>query len=380
MEKDEQAVIQLPPAMIASLTEQLEGDTFHHCISNPPYQESAQRENGSIAQAQNIFHHFYTMGISLASTTTMIFPGGRWMQRGSRAAHGAILPTARKVHWYPNSTDTPLEKRIFPGVDITDGVSIVVGGRLLTGKAPSPTLLLNGVELLRPSSTGILPLGRGSAELLSKLPLERNIMGRRSPTAVFGLRTYYVERNPEKVARALDSHGVLLPAPSRFPDPLLAHLGNEVPGSGKKSELYWIDGSSIHWGEKNRRELATAWKVVMSQAGANKNPEKRRLWVVPAGVIVGETLNIMASFPTEDEAVNFTSYMSTPLVRSLLAMGKGGHSKALGIFVPDLGDYSSSNPLFMEDGELEPGHEYRGLSLEGRLVRHFSLSGGSLLS
>lgn len=285
------------------------------------------------------------------------------MQGGMRAEARTIMPSAAKVFWFPNGSNTLMVNKVFPGVNINDGVSVVV-----SGKIGEPTLSLGGVVLGRPAPGGILPLeGRGAA-LVEVLP-KTSIMWRRASTNVFGLRTYFVQRSPELV-HSFGEPGRNCPDCGNF---LQAYLGDARVGSAKKSAAYCVDAGAVDLSLKDRGRLLNSWKVVMSQGGANKNPEAQRVWVAPAGFVVGETLNILGDFQSEVEAENFAAYLRTPLVKYLLFLSKGGASRTLGLFVPDVGDYSLGNVLFKGVGDLPVGHDFVGLSLHGRLVKFFAL-------
>lgn len=91
----------------------------------------------------------------------------------------------------------------------------------------------------------------------------------------------------------------------------------------------------------------------------------------PPNECFGRTLMCLRSFPTDanEEADNFIKYFNTHFVKLLLSLEPTASKFAT--LVPDLGDYSYDNLLFMRDDELGEGHEYYGLSLNDRLYKYF---------
>jgi len=307
---------------------------FDFVISNPPYQ--LNEDNGSSNNtAENIFHLFYLSSYAIGKTISMIFPGGRWMQRSTRGneAANAIFPTVNSIDWYPNGDEKGIQK-IFPGIRISDGVSIVSAEN---GKN-NAFVKVNGFELERPNSIGIVPLSGGMASIIEKTQHKstRAIIHRRQSRALFGLPSYYTERFSGNVASIEEGLNGLT-------NPTKAMLANTAIGTAKKVKEYWINKDVIKWTTLNSR-IYENYKVCGADGATGKNPELTTYRVVPNEYIVGESWRVVGDFKTQEEAQNYQKYLSTSFSRKLLAESKGGKNKTWGYFVPDLEDYTDNNP------------------------------------
>ena len=306
---------------------------FDYCVSNPPYQmDKSTKVNNS---AENIFHLFYISGIDFSDKVIMIFPGGRWMQhspRGSKAAD-SIYPTVKTIDWYSNEGDSV----VFDSVSLTDGVAIVTGT-----EQPSDSILLNGIRYDMTDRFAVLPLTAIGAHIVSNIDYSHgNITRRKNRRYYYGLRTYFVERNMDKVSNTpRDGY-------------ISAYLADEKKGTAKRVRHYYVDSSAVKWNDENRRAFRQ-WKVVAPDAGISKVPRTMSTYIIDNNTILGESWVIIGSFDSLEEANNFKRYVDSPLVRLLLDESKGGKSRTFGYFVPDLEDYTSSNPHIDWDQPLDP--------------------------
>lgn len=313
---------------------------FDYMISNPPYQQDAS--TGSNNTAHNIFHLFYQCGVHTACVITMIFPGGRWMQKSSRGKQAAltIYPTVGKIFWYPNGVEGR-ENSVFPSVVIHDGVSIVVAD-LTT--SPSDTIMVNNVHMSRPAGNQIVPLGEEYCALIQQLMVKYPSVSRRKhSTNSFGLQSNFVEKNPS----------LATPASGVLPDThVLSMMANSAPGSAKRVEPHYLHRDAIQW-TPERVKLFTEYKVCMTQADASKMRYNTKYFVVGRDTTVGSTWLIVGSFPTEMEARNYAAYLGCDITRKLLLESRGGKTSTWGAFVPDLGDYTNNNPHINWDAPLD---------------------------
>lgn len=309
-------------------------EKFDYAISNPPYQLD-KTNGGDNNTAENIFHHFYNNSYIISDHLSMIFPGGRWMQRSTRGneAAVAIFPTVSSIEWFPNGDEKGIQK-IFPGIRISDGVSIVTAKNGIISK----NILVNSVPILRPDQIGIVPLSGGIASIFEKSQqkYKRSIIHRKLSRAIFGLPSYYSERFPDNVVSIEKDNSCLL-------DPIKAMIANEAPGTAKKVKEFWIGKNHIKWNEDNTK-IYNNYKVCASDGATAKNPELATYRVVNSKYVIGESWRVVGSFETSTEAYNYKKYIDTSFVRRLLAESKGGKNKTWGYFVPDLEDYTDNNP------------------------------------
>ena len=327
---------------------------FDYCVSNPPYQ--MDKSTGKNNTADNIFHLFYQYGIDFTHQVIMIFPGGRWMQRSSRgnkAAH-VIYPTVNTIDWYPNGDEKNITK-VFPGVIIHDGVCIVTGSHNIE---KHNKLLLNGIEFDRPGEKDILPLNIDYSFLVKKTAhmFDKTINIRRYSRSAFGLRSYYSERNPDKLSKIQDEH---------YDTPVW--MANSSKGTSKRVELFYIPHDEISWSADNEK-VFYHYKVVASQASASKTPESCTYVVIDNNTAVGESWVVVGDFLTKEEAINYKKYLDTNVVKKLFSLSKGGKLMTWGYFIPDLEDYTSNNPHIDWSKPLDP-QLYKLFHLTGDEIR-----------
>ena len=313
---------------------------FDYCVSNPPYQ--MELNNGYNNATVNIFHRFYAYGLSCCNDVRMIFPGGRWMQQAHRGREAAdiIFPTVDSIRWYPHGNDSGVT-RVFPGVYIPDGVVVVSGCKNQNNKI----FLLNGIwfPYIDNNST-VLPLTSTGVSIMRKLynRYDHYLIDKKQSTTVFGLRSFFVERNPGKVADTQTDYYNTK-----------AWLTDDNKGTRKRVRKYFINSGLIDWDKKNITKIYSKYKVcAVKEAGAYSDSATYR--VVGNNTVIGESWYIFGLFNTEQEAINYKKYLDTKTVRKLLSESKGGKMKTWGHFVPDLEDYTSRNPHIDWDKPLDP--------------------------
>lgn len=310
---------------------------FTHCISNPPYQESARGDgagDGGNNNARNIFQHFYELGLNIAESTSMIFPGGRWMQRQSKsgAISDLIMGTVSRVHWYPNGKEKDQSNFPFYGTMINDGVSVVHATTPISGE-----IFVNGAAMPRPAPGEILPLGGELANLIAAGAHLPKVFPRRYSRNFFGLPSYFSERFPGMVAPAGDGFSKEPPGDGNIW--VKAFLADAKPGSAKRVREYWLRRDAVVWTEERLR-VFNSYKVYIIQASASKCPELGPYLIAPQGCAVGESWLIVGAFDSLAEAEGYKAYLDLPESRALLAASKGGNIRTWGYFLPDLGSYA----------------------------------------
>jgi len=319
-------------------------ERFDYCVSNPPYQEEKTARKGAISTTIDIFPYFYDLGIKISYKMSMIFPGGRWIQKSSKCVWIAdlIYPTVNKIWWHPNG-DEKISKneKIFPNVRIMDGISIVYVD------SESEKFELNGVSFNRPKKNEILPMHKELTSIAQKGVSfgEGTCKTKKASSDFFKIRSFWAERNPEKVSLIEDG--------DVFKKSVKAWLGNSTPGSGKKVVEYYMDYYSVDW-TSARLKMFKKWKVVGSQGHVSKQPEVAKYHVVDNEHLVNETWMIFGNFDTEEEAINYQKYLSSKTGKTLLKASSGGKLGQWGAFMPDLDDYSSNNKNINWNKPLDP--------------------------
>lgn len=338
---------------LAALAMETKAKKFTACVSNPPYQISPEEDSVNNA-AVNIFHLFYSVSTAIADVVSMVFPGGRWMQRsaGCGAIADEIFSNVAKVWWYRNG-DEPEGRELFETARIRDGVSIVFTDMKAIGK----TVYWNGFPISRPVGDEIYPLQKDLTSLALKgIALsEKRANAKYVSRSFFGVYSQFTERNPEKVC----------PIEQKPPfDAVKAFLANELPGSAKYVKEYWLDKSAVDW-TPARTAMLSKWKVIGGQGGVGKDPQRERYRVIDNEHLVGESYIIVGYFDTKEEADNYCAYISSNLGRRLLEASKGGKTRKWGWFLPDLEDYTDSNPDIDWSQPLDPQlYELFGLTEE----------------
>lgn len=341
-------------------------EKFDYVISNPPYQLSnTAKRVGSDSTAVNIFQHFYEAGLYIANDLSMVFPGGRWMQRsqGMNGTADMIFSTASSIDWFPNGDEIEAHKKtsLFQGIRIPDGISVV------TSIKNNSSFILNGIKANRPKNKEIVPLQKEYTSIVEKgAAFSRKFLkDRKSSVNIFGLRSFWTEKYPETVSRT--------ELGDPFEKSVKAWLGDEVPGKAKRVREYYIDYNSVKWNDK-RNYIASRWKVVGSQGYVSKSPSYATYQVIDNEHILGETWMVFGDFKTSQEAENYKDYIVSETGKVLLDASKGAKLAGWGSFVPDLEDYTNNNPVFTPDADLPEGHEYKGFSLDERLYKLFKLT------
>ena len=337
---------------------------FAVAISNPPYQEITSTNGDGNSTVTNIFHRFQLGSMEIAEATSMIYPGARWIQRSGKGLNefGRALvndPRLVSVDYFSREAT----ERLFPSIGITDGVSVVHWSR----KHGGDTFSLNGVQVKHPGDE-VLPVDAALLPLLEKIRSKGlpSLHGSITSRSLFGVESDFVEKNPGKIALVVEGKK----APARFKDPIKV-LTNDKAGKSGRPRLYWLERSDLPRGHGHLDK----WKFVVKSAQfAHETTQIKNAVVLDNKTAHGRAKVALKMFATEEEVRNFSHAMRTPLFTTLYRGSIGGGLSHLGDYVPDLEDYTGSNPLFMEDEAMGVEHEYHGLSLEERLVKYFSLT------
>lgn len=317
---------------------------FAAVVSNPPYQIQ-KTEDANNTTTMNVFHYFYEIASLISHRLSMVFPGGRWMQRSGASGGIAdiIMPTFDTVKWYRNG-DEKEGREIFPQARIRDGVSIVTANM----DNICSTVDWCGTILPRPTSQTLYPLDGSMVEIIKKITVWGVAKSRKESSNSFGLDSQFVEMNPSRVMRTDD------PDSSSFNhEAVRGLLADDAKGSGKTVREYLVARDAVNWTPR-RLTLFSSWKVTGGQAGSGKDPEYENYKIVPDDYVVGGSQFIVGHFSTKEEAEHYVSLLDTKLARRALRESKGGKLVQWGAFVPDLGDYTDSNPDIDWSQPLDP--------------------------
>lgn len=334
-------------------------DLFDCCISNPPYQSSTGSANSSNNSASNIFQNFYCIGIACSKNTCMIFPGGRWMQRTARcrAISDLLFSTMSAVEWFPNGGEKNTAQ-IFENVVIRDGVSIV---KVSEKDFLYDTSNVNwcGHVISRPDEKSFYPLDYKDFDTVSSVLKVSKKFGfglahdLKHSRMLFGLESTFVERNPGKISKHYED----------LQHPIKAKLGNATKGSAKRVEDFFVERECVSWTSESKK-VFHQWKVVGVQGSVSKTPSAGGYHVVPADVVTGESLVVVGSFSSEQEAANYCQYLKTGFAKFLLDAGKGGKMERWGTFLPNLCVWNEKNEYF----------DFHSKDFESQLEKFFGVS------
>lgn len=323
---------------------------FNLTAGNPPYQiETARTQGQEQPTVTNVFQDFQLTAIALSRITSMIYPGGRWLQLSGKGMKpfGSFMMASRhlvSVDVFPNGDGVAEGRKLFPSARIPDGLSIVLYDSeydnqdvvLLDGTG-TPTVLPGDIMPQIPS--GLSEEFRLSQQTIGSRQ-SKPLSDRGFAQKLYSIESDFVERNPTK-AFSCKQH---VQAPSGMVDPVRVFTNN-VAGKGGSPEWYWIERSEI----KTNAHLIDKYQVTVSSAA----PNSQIFTLVPAGSAHGRSRLSLASFDTEEEADNFLKYISTPFIRACFQFSNNGGLTNLARFVPDLESYRSESPLFADGPSVE---------------------------
>ena len=325
-----------------------EGSTsmkFDYVIGNPPYQEETVEEvskkNGQ-APRKNIFHYFQMAADQVARRgTDLIYPAGRWIHRSGKGMENFGLeqindPHLKKLIFYPKS------RELFDGVDIADGVGIVI--KDMTKQTMGFEYVYTSeqkcicVKVKNPG-TELMPLDPRNIVITEKVKsvVEKYKLNylhdRILPRSLFGIESNFIEENPEKA--------VLLETVDNIDySKQIKLFTNDKAGKAGRAKWYVVDKNVV----ENNPEYISQWKVVVSSANAGGQKRDSQLEIVDNHSAFGRARVALASFETQDEANNFYNFARSYVVRFTFLMTDESLT-ALGKRVPDLMDYTNKNSL-----------------------------------
>lgn len=329
---------------------------FDFVIGNPPFQEESS-ETSSKSNGQkpmtNIFHHFQIEADKLANRgCVLVYPCGRWFHQSGKGVKNFGKEQINdkrlaKVICYGDA------KKVFPDVDIADGVSIVIKNMNKTSPGFIYTYLDKGIDITvdyENPGDDLLPIDPRNYTIIQKIDkfvekynldyLHEYIW----PRTLFGIESNFVENNPDKV-RLYNGGGTY------DLNKEIKLFANDKAGKSGRTKWFVTDKDNIRKG----REHINKWKVVVSSANAGGQKRDNQLEVLDTHSVFGRSRLALALFNTKEEAENFYKYVQSFIIRFAFLMTDEALS-SLGKRVPQLKSYNNNSLLDFSksiDGQLK---------------------------
>lgn len=319
-----------------------ENMTIDAIIGNPPYQLTVARkdtDNGQKA-VTNIFHYFQIISDKMARYTSLIYPGGRWIHRSGKGLAGFGLEQINDIHlqkvvFYPNANE------LFSQQGIPDGISIVMKDSRKDTKGFTYVYSIDNdrieVDALNPDEE-LMPLNPLDVKVVGKIKSfvsENNLTYLHDsvfPRTLFGIESSFVEEHPLLVRKYESDLSVNF-------DREVKLFTNDKAGKSGRACWFVTDKDNIPTGQ----QYLNKWKVVVSSANAGGQKRSNQLAVLDNHSVFGRSRVALKVFDTESEARNFYKYVRSDLIRFAFLMTDESLT-SLAKQVPDLQDYSESNP------------------------------------
>jgi site-specific DNA-methyltransferase (adenine-specific) len=286
------------------LAELFGGDMqFDVIIGNPPYQLGSSGGDAQGSFAMPIYQKFVQVAKSVDPKHIVMVTPSRWFAggRGLDSFRSEMLADThmRELVDFPNATD------VFPGMDISGGVSYFLWDRSYHGLCQVQTFsggLSSGVVARRLDAFGVFVRYNTGVSILQKVwpngvSIPASLAAKVSPTQPFGLRTAY--------RGAATANGLRNPIALRSSD-------------GES----WVDRADI----PRNDAWIDQWKVILGLAYGERGPFP--YWITSAPEILGpgsactETYLVIDRFESEAEARLFAQYLRTRFVRFLISLQK----------------------------------------------------------
>ncbi len=318
---------------------------FDYIIGNPPYQEEST-ETVSATNGQkprtNIFHFFQLQADELAyKGEVLIYPAGRWIHRSGKGmadfGYRQINdPHLAEIIFFPEA------KEVFSGVQIADGISIVIKNNEKKEGGFKYSFVRGGNWLsmhLDNPGNDLIPLDPRDAIILDKVAsfvsnhglsyMHDDIL----PRTLFGIESNFVQEHP----------GVLRP----FVEGEIIDFSKEIKvftndKAGKAGRARWFVGpKSI---VANNIPMISEYQVVVSSANAGGQKRDNQLEIIDNHSVFGRARVALRSFKTKEEAQNFYQYVKSYIIRYTFLMTDEALS-SLAKRVPDIGKYDATNGI-----------------------------------
>lgn len=320
---------------------------FDYVIGNPPYQLETEKKSETNGQtrSRNIFHYFQIEADKIANeSAVLIYPGGRWIQRSGKGMNefGFNQINDKKlkdIYFYPNSKD------LFTSAAIGDGLSIVVKNQRKNDKGFSYFYCENGlqqkVEMLNPGDN-IIPLNPNDIIITRKIEdfvKEHNLKylhDRVHTQKLFGIESNFVSENKESVREYIEGMEFNKKTEVKI-------YANDKAGKAGRTKWYIINRDMI----TTNSEYIDKWKVVVSSANAGGQKRNNQLEIIDNYSAFGRSRVALASFDTEDEAINFYKYIKSYVIKYAFLLTDEALT-TLALKVPDINNYYKNELIDFE--------------------------------
>lgn len=238
---------------------------------------------------------------------------------------------------YPNSKD------IFPGIDIPDGLSILLTDNqkkaagfeyiYCDGQEKEISEMANpGDDLLiiNPKHASITQKIKEFVETYKLGYLHDSIL----PRSLFGIESDFIEKNAS-IARSYD--------PSLAIDyaKYIKVLTNDKSGPGGRCAWFILPKNVI----TENIKYISEWQVVVSSAHAGgQEGRDNQLTIIDNHSAFGRARVALKSFTSEQEAINFSKYVKSTIIRYAFLLTDEALS-SLGKYVPDMRTYCNTELL-----------------------------------
>ena len=322
---------------------------FKAVVGNPPYQMTVAKkdtENGQKAVV-NIFQYFQMHSENLASYTSLIYPGGRWIHRSGKGMEQFGLEQINDTHlkrieFFPDANE------VFEKVGLPDGISIVLKDMSKTEPGFTYVYTKDGIShesILNNPGEDLLPLNPFDITIVNNINriveergftyLHDSVMSR----CLFSIESNFVEENPELV-REYDE-GYYFDKKTE-----IKLFTNDKAGKSGRARWYLANRNVITTG----REFLDKWKIVVSSANAGGQKRSNQMAILDNYSAFGRSRVALKIVDTEIEAKNFFKYANSELIRFAFLM-TDENLTSLAKQVPDIGNYTDNNGIidFKED-------------------------------
>ncbi|WP_317424756.1 Eco57I restriction-modification methylase domain-containing protein [uncultured Acidaminococcus sp.] len=319
---------------------------FDVVIGNPPYQEETIETNTDRdsmtrnVRVKSIFQLFQESADQISSEyTDLIYPGGRWIHQAGKGLQNFGYKQINDIHldkliFYPNAND------VFPGIQVADGISIVIKDVRKTIPGFEYIYVKNGIqESVEVDNPGeqLLILNPKDLAICNKIDkfvvknklkyLHDSVLSQK----FFQIESSFVTDHPDLVTPCTKD--------TQITDPNQVKLfTNDKAGKTGRARWFLTTKDAI----PVNREFISQWQVVVSSANAGGQKRDNQLEIIDNHSAFGRSRVALKSFKRKEEASNFYKYMKTYLVRFSFLMTDESLT-ALGKRVPDLLDYSAEN-------------------------------------
>lgn len=336
---------------------------FDVIIGNPPYQEETSEKlptSNNQKPVKNIFQYFQEQAENIAKENiVMIYPGGRWIQQFGKGLKDFGLkqindPHLSKLIFYPNASD------VFPGISLSDGISIVIKDMHKTCGEFKYIYICNGKEqetTAKNPGDELLPLNPIDISIANKIDM---VMKKHKyhylhdsilPRSLFKIESSFVEENPEAVK---EYHKGEKYDENRF----VKLFTNDKAGKSGRAKWFLVKKDKI----TTNQEYIQQWQVVVSSANAGGQKRDNQLEIIDNHSAFGRSRVALRSFKTENEANNFYKFVQSYLIRYTFLMTDESLT-SLGKRVPDFGNYENNNGIIDFMGNIdEQLYDYFGIT------------------